>query len=169
MPDGDIQVEVDVQVAAAYANAISAEDLRIVARTVLQFEGWAGSEPAELTLVITDDGGIQALNRDFLDIDAPTDVLAFSAREDDGPFVEAPEAGGYLGDVIASYPRAVAQAQEHRHSPQQELNLLIVHGILHLLGYDHADEEGKADMWARQDAILNSLSALLGEDRRVPD
>jgi probable rRNA maturation factor len=162
MPEGKIRVEVDVQVAPDYAGEVSAERLRAVACAVLQFEAQAGSEPAELALVLTDDDGIQALNRDFLDIDAPTDVLAFSAQEeDDGPFVAAPEAGGYLGDVIISYPRAVSQAQEHGHSTEQELNLLIVHGMLHLMGYDHADEEEKSTMWARQDAILTGLPTLL--------
>jgi probable rRNA maturation factor len=158
MPEGKLQVEVDVQVAPDYADKVSAERLRAVARAVLQFEAPTGSEPTELALVLTDDDGIQALNRDFLDIDAPTDVLAFSAQEeDDGPFVAAPEAGGYLGDVIISYPRAVSQAQEHGHSTEQELDLLTVHGILHLMGYDHADEQDKSAMWARQDAILSNL------------
>ena len=72
----------------------------------------------------------------------------------------APEAGGYLGDVIISYPRAVSQAQEHGHSTEQQLDLLVVHGMLHLMGYDHADEEERAAMWARQDAILSNLSTL---------
>jgi probable rRNA maturation factor len=158
MPEGKLQVEVDVQVAPDYAGEVSAERLRAVAHAVLQSEAWTGSEPAELALVLTDDDGIQALNRDFLDIDAPTDVLAFSAQEeDDGPFVVAPEVGGYLGDVIISYPRAVSQAQEHGHSTEQELDLLIVHGILHLMGYDHADEQDKSAMWAKQDAILAGL------------
>jgi len=158
MPEGRLQVEVDVQVAPDYAAEVSLDRLRAVARAVLQFEAWTGSEPAELALVLTDDDGIQALNRDFLDIDAPTDVLAFSAQEEgDGPFVAAPEAGGYLGDVIISYPRAMSQAQEHSHSTEQELDLLVVHGVLHLMGYDHADEEEKSTMWARQDAILSSL------------
>lgn len=158
MPEDGVQVEVDVQVAPAYAEAVPAERLRAVARAVLRTEGRSGTGSVELTLVITDDSGIQALNRDFLDNDAPTDVLAFGALEDDGPFVAAPEAGDYLGDVIVSYPRAVAQAQEHGHSAEQELNLLVVHGILHLLGHDHADQECKATMWARQDAILDGLS-----------
>ena len=158
MPDDQARIEVDVQVAPDYAGTVSAERLKALARTVLQHEGWEGTRPAELTLVITDDAGIQALNRDFLGNDAPTDVLAFSAMEEDGPFVAAPEASGYLGDVIISYPRAVAQAQEQAHSPEQELDLLAVHGILHLLGYDHADDEEKAVMWAQQDAILNTLS-----------
>jgi probable rRNA maturation factor len=158
MTEDGVQVEVDVQVAPAYAEAVPAECLQAAARAVLQTEGWAGAGRAVLTLVITDDSGIQSLNRDFLGNDAPTDVLAFSALEDNGPFIAAPEASGYLGDVIVSYPRAVAQAQEHGHSPEQELNLLAVHGILHLLGYDHADDEERAAMWARQDAILDGLS-----------
>jgi probable rRNA maturation factor len=157
MPEDAVQVEVDVQVAPAYAGMVAAERLRAVAQAVLQQEGRTGTGPAELSLVITDDDGIQALNRDFLENDAPTDVLAFSAQDDDGPFVAAPEAGGYLGDVIISYPRAEAQAQEHGQSPGQELDLLAAHGILHLLGYDHADDEEKEVMWAKQDAILAAL------------
>lgn len=157
MLDDEVQAEVDLQIAPAYAGMVAAERLRAVARAVLQGEGWTRTRPAELTLVITDDDGIQSLNRDFLDNDAPTDVLAFSALDDDGPFVAAPEAGGYLGDVIISYPRAVAQAQERGQSPGQELDLLVVHGILHLLGYDHAEDEEKAVMWAKQDAILAGL------------
>jgi len=157
MPDAKVRVEVDVQVSPAYAGVVAEERLQTVAQAVLQREGGTGTSPAELTLVITDDAGIQALNRDFLGNDAPTDVLAFSALEEDGPFVAAPEASGYLGDVIISYPRAVAQAQQQGHAPGQELDLLVVHGILHLLGYDHADEEEKAAMWAKQDEILNAL------------
>ncbi len=157
MVEGGVQVEVDLQIAPAYADLVPAERLRAAARAALRTEKRAGTGVVELTLVLTDDAGIQSLNRDFLGTDAPTDVLAFSAIEDDGPFVSAPEAGGYLGDVIVSYPRAVAQAQEQGHSPEQELDLLIVHGILHLLGYDHADDEEKAAMWARQDAILAGL------------
>ncbi len=157
MPENAPQADIDVQIAPDYAGDLSAERLRAVARAVLRAEDWIGAGPSELALVITDDDGIRSLNRDFLGYDTPTDVLAFPALEDGGPFVAAPEAGGYLGDVIVSYPRAVAQAQERGHSPQQELNLLVVHGILHLLGYDHADDEGKVTMWARQDAILDSL------------
>ncbi len=149
--EGEIQVE--VQIAPAFAGLLSVERLQAVAGAVLRHEDWAG----ELALVFTDDEGIQALNRDFLGTDAPTDVLAFSAREDGGPFVSAPEAAGYLGDVIVSYPRAVQQARELGHTPEQELDLLVVHGILHLLGYDHAEEEEKTIMWAQQEAILRGL------------
>lgn len=145
--------EVEVQIAPAFAGEVSAGRLRAAAEATLRYEGQAG----EVTVVLTDDRGIQELNRDFLGIDAPTDVLAFSAQEGEEPFAVAPGAGDYLGDIIISYPRAVAQAGTFGHPVELELNLLVVHGILHLLGYDHAEEDEKALMWARQDAVLRSL------------
>lgn len=117
---------------------------------------------ASLSVVITDDDEIQSLNRQFRDIDAPTDVLSFA---DDAPtpaFVDAPDEPPYLGDVILSFPRAQAQAAEQGHGVEQEMCLLVVHGILHLLGYDHAEPDGKAIMWARQDAILDVFRAADG-------
>jgi probable rRNA maturation factor len=144
---------VDVQIAPAFAGSLSEERLRWVVETVLRAESTSG----QLAVVITDDMGIQELNRDFLDIDEPTDVLAFSAQEEAEGFVSAPEVDDYLGDVIVSYPRAVAQAQEAGHATEQELALLVIHGLLHLLGYDHADDEERAAMWVRQEAILACL------------
>ncbi len=144
---------VDVQVAPAFAGVASEDRLRQVAEAVLRHEGSRG----QVTVVVTDDVGIQELNRDFLGINAPTDVLSFGAQEAAGPFVAAPEAGNYLGDVIVSYPRAAAQAVEQGHPAGRELDLLVVHGLLHLLGYDHAAEAEQAVMWARQDKILNNL------------
>jgi probable rRNA maturation factor len=127
--------------------------LEATAAAALRHEGQSG----ELALVLTDDQSIQELNRDFLGEDTPTDVLSFSALEEAGPFVTAPEAGGYLGDVIISYPRAVQQAREQGHAVELELDLLVVHGILHLLGYDHATVEEKALMWSHQESILSGL------------
>lgn len=147
-------IDVEIQIAPALAGVLSTEPLQRAARQVLHLEAVSG----QATLVITDDEGIQALNRDFLDHDVPTDVLAFSAREDGGTFVVAPEAGEYLGDVIVSYPRAVAQAHEQCHDVNQELCLLTIHGMLHLLGYDHESEGDKATMWAKQEALLAQLT-----------
>jgi probable rRNA maturation factor len=151
-------IEIDVRFAPSLESlsltgTVSADWIRSVATNTLLHEGRSG----EMTIVLTDDEGIRSLNRGFLGEDVPTDVLSFAAQEDGGPFVIAPEAGGYLGDVIVSFPRVVEQAAGEEHSVEQELNLLIVHGVLHLLGYDHADEEDKAAMWARQDAILSGL------------
>jgi probable rRNA maturation factor len=151
--EAEAEAAVEVQIAPEFANVVSAERLQAAAGAVLRHESRSG----ELTLVLGDDQSIQALNRDFLGEDAPTDVLSFSAQEDGGPFVAAQEAETYLGDVIISYPRAAEQAAERGHPVEQELDLLVVHGVLHLLGYDHAGEDEKAVMWARQDDILGSL------------
>ena len=107
---------------------------------------------ADLTLVLTGDAQIQALDRDFLGKDVPTDVLSFSACETD------PETGRrYLGDIIISVPRAEAQSIAAGHSLEAELSLLVVHGVLHLLGHDHAGAEEKTRMWAAQSEILTRL------------
>ncbi len=107
---------------------------------------------ADLTLVLTGDTQIQALDRDFLGKDAPTDVLSFPACETD------PETGRrYLGDVIISVPHAEAQSIAAGHSLEAELSLLVVHGVLHLLGHDHAGAEEKTRMWAAQSDVLTQL------------
>lgn len=112
----------------------------------------AALAPADLTIVQTGDAEIQALNRDYLGHDAPTDVLSFPSNETD------PESGTrYLGDVVVSVPRAADQAQQAGHSLEAEVQLLVVHGVLHLLGHDHAEEEEKARMWAAQAEILEQL------------
>jgi probable rRNA maturation factor len=155
VPEGVERPLVYVQVAPEFSNTVSEDRLRALAESALGHEGAWG----EASLVITDNEGIRGLNRDYLGKDVPTDVLSFPVQEKVGPdasgqFVEAPEGEGYLGDVVVSYPRAVAQAEEQGHSVAEELALLIVHGMLHLLGYDHAIPEERAVMWARQEEIL---------------
>jgi probable rRNA maturation factor len=90
-------------------------------------------------------------------MDQPTDVLAFAAQEGEA-FVLPEGEPPYLGDVIVSYPTALAQATEAGQPVTAELALLVVHGCLHLLGYDHAEPDEQARMWARQGAILDSLA-----------
>ena len=113
-------------------------------------------EPCELAVVVTDDEVLHELNRRHRDVDAPTDVLAFP-NDACGPFVGAPGLPCYLGDVIISFRRAEVQAAEVGHDVQVELQLLAVHGVLHLLGYDDATEEQRARMWAVQAEILQAL------------
>jgi len=115
-------------------------------------EHQAESFDSELTIVLADDARLQELNRDYLGIDAPTDVLSFPASETD------PETGArYIGDIIISIPRAESQAASAGHPLESEVQLLVVHGVLHLLGHDHADAEEKARMWKAQAEILESL------------
>lgn len=110
------------------------------------------SANADITIVLTDDRQLHELNLDYLGVDAPTDVLSFPASEMD------PETGtAYLGDIILSIPRAIAQAQAGGHPVEAEAQLLVVHGTLHLLGYDHATEEEKAVMWGEQAKVLEKL------------
>jgi probable rRNA maturation factor len=124
--------------------------LEEAARLTLDLQ--AAPPDAELTIVLTDDEQLHALNRDYLGVDAPTDVLSFPAAELD------PETGArYLGDILISVPRAAAQAQARGHSLAAEAQLLVIHGVLHLLGHDHADSEDKARMWAAQAEILERL------------
>jgi len=145
---------IDVQVAPALRRKVQKAEIRRWAEAIMRAEGL--TELPDMAVVITDDESIQALNRDFRGLDEPTDVLAFG-EEKPGPFVLAPGEPAYLGDIVISLERAEAQAQE-RHVPvKTELQLLLVHGILHLLGYDHHTEAAQRQMWARQDAILEML------------
>lgn len=107
---------------------------------------------AELSLVFVDNASMQAYNRDYRGLDEPTDVLSFPSGEID-PDSDAP----YLGDIILSYPKAQAQAETGGHPLAEELQLLAVHGVLHLLGHDHYEDDEKAAMWAAQDNILTTL------------
>jgi len=123
--------------------------LEKAARAVLDL---SGAIDADLTIVLVDDVRIKALNKDFLGRDAPTDVIAFPADEQD------PETGRrYLGDVVISLVRAAEQAGERGHAVEAEVQLLVVHGVLHLLGHDHAGAGEKAAMWAAQAEILERL------------
>ncbi len=110
------------------------------------------SAEADITIVLTDDAQLHELNREFLGVDAPTDVLSFPASESD------PETGAaYLGDILISIPRAAQQAQAAGHPVEAEVQLLVVHGVLHLLGYDHAEVEEKTLMWNEQAKVLERL------------
>jgi len=122
--------------------------LERAAQTVLAHQSIDG----DLTIVLTDDAQLHELNRDYLGIDAPTDVLSFPASETD------PEtARRYLGDILISIPHAAAQAETAGHALNAEVQLLAVHGTLHLLGYDHAEAEEKTEMWKAQAEILERL------------
>jgi probable rRNA maturation factor len=111
-------------------------------------------EEAELSLVICDDAFIHPLNRDYRGKDRPTDVLSFSQREGDFAFM----GDLILGDVIISLETTIRQAQEREHSMEKELTILLVHGILHLLGYDHIEDDDAEVMEAKEKDILGKLT-----------
>ena len=124
----------------------------------------------ELGLVITTPERIRELNRCYRRIDRPTDVLAFTMADGDEPeaeptqFVAPPDDVQHLGEVIISYPQAVRQAQEQAHTAEMELAILVLHGVLHLLGYDHAAPELERLMKARETAILGTLEGIINSE-----
>jgi probable rRNA maturation factor len=146
---------IDLQVSSEFVAQVRPDLVERAVRAAVAVAGRACS--GELTIVITDEQQVRALNRDYREVDAPTDVLAFGGADDRGAFVMAPEAAAYLGDVVISYPRAVEQAAEYAHAVGDELSLLVVHGVLHLLGYDHEIAEDKKEMWNLQERALDGL------------
>ena len=106
----------------------------------------------EATLVITDDTQIKELNRQFREMDMVTDVLSFPSDE-----IDLDTGLPYLGDILISYPQAQRQALQADHPVESELQLLTVHGLLHLLGFDHASKDDKKKMWLIQADILEKL------------
>jgi len=110
--------------------------------------------PVEATLVITDDAQVRGLNRQFRGIDAPTDILSFPAEEHSPGL---PTGTRYLGDMILAFPYAVEQARREGHPLDDSLSLLVVHSLLHLLGYNHDSAKSRAEMWRIQDAVLMNL------------
>ena len=149
--DGARRYAIDVQVDEAYAGDVSAEALTAVATRVLT--RLEQPDAAGLTIVVTDDDQVRALNRTYRDEDSATDVLSFAATEGEG-FVLPDDAPPYLGDVIISFPTALAQANAQGQPVEAELRLLVAHGCLHLLVYDHATPEEEATMWALQADVL---------------
>jgi len=137
--------------------------LQGVAGQVLTAEG--ADPTSELGLVIVGQEMVQQLNLTYLGRDEPTDVLAFSmlpgpsTEEETGSphFVPPPDSISHLGEVIISYPQAVIQANERRYPVRKEISILIIHGILHLLGYDHDLPEPEQLMRTREAEILKII------------
>ena len=124
------------------------------------------SVPCEINVLVTDDNGIQVINRESRNLDKPTDVLSFPMFQlepgnppTDWVDYQDPESGLVpLGDMCISLERAMAQAQEFGHSTRREVGYLTIHSMLHLLGYDHLDEGPmKKQMRGREEAIAASI------------
>ena len=129
-----------------------------VARRVLAQEGLTG--PLIVAVHLLDEPDLQRANREHRGIDAPTDVLSFPLLEDprsEPAFVLPPGEPRHLGDILISYPRAARQAEEYGHNVEREVCYLLAHGLLHLLGYDHVEEQERLAMREREEAALQPL------------
>jgi probable rRNA maturation factor len=147
--------QIDIHVEEEFWRVVDQDWVEWIARTVLKAEGVA--PPYEVGLVFTDSETVKQLNRDYRGVDETTDVLAFHMLPQKGAdsyFALPTDGVTRLGEVIISYPQAVKQAKEQGHSTENELALLIIHGILHLLGYDHEEPKGEAKMSVREKELL---------------
>lgn len=136
----------EVQIESAFQILLTLEDIR---------------EQVEVGVTFVDDVAIQSLNREYRGKDVPTDVLSFPQDDDDGFFV--PEGvPRILGDIVISLPRAAEQAEDYGHSMEREVVYLAVHGLLHLLGYDHEDSQDQSIMRQREEEVMARIG--LGRD-----
>ena len=162
-------MEINVLIEEGLEEYLGVSWLQSVAEQVLVTQD--ADSGLELGLVITNQERVQQLNRSYPGKDEPTDVLAFSMLPEPlatgepevfSPFVQPPDGVLHLGEVIVSYPQAVIQAEEHRHSVKREIAILIIHGVLHLLGYEHDKPELERQMKTREKEILSCIEGGLG-------
>lgn len=150
---------ISIIIADAFESLVNADLIEKAAKAVFDIEDVDPSN--EVSIAVDGDAEIQDLNQQFLGVDAPTDVLSFPSDETN------PETGApYLGDIMISYPRAKQQAENAGETVEDELQLLVVHGVLHLLGYDHTEPDEKTTMWAAQQKALNHLGCKI---TRLPE
>ena len=116
-----------------------------------------GVENGEVSVTLTNNEYIHTLNKQYRGIDRPTDVLSFALNESEEPDVEDGPDVNVLGDLVISVERAKEQAADYGHRVKREIAFLTVHGMLHLLGYDHMEEEDRIEMEAEQRFVMEKL------------
>lgn len=116
-----------------------------------------GLDNAEVSITFTDNKHIHEINREYRKVDRPTDVISFALNEGDEPEIEGGAPVNVLGDIIISVEKAVEQASDYGHSVEREVAFLTVHGMLHLLGYDHIEEEDRKEMRQEEDFVMEKL------------
>lgn len=160
--------DISVHLLPEFRRCLSRRWLRSVVEYTLELEGL--QDPVEVGVVIADDETVQQLNNDYRGLDETTDVLAFafqtfsglsniaaSSGRPTGGFIEPPRQFLDLGEVVVSYPQAKRQAAARGGRVKEEAALLVAHGVLHLLGYDHAEPVEERVMWEKQDAVVAGL------------
>lgn len=145
-------------------NEAISDEVTALLEKCLQAAALAEEVSGEVVVTLVDDEQIHQLNRDYRGVDRPTDVLSFAMNEEgEGEmeiFVDEEEFDQFpnmLGDIIISIPRVHAQAEEYGHSFEREIGFLVVHGFLHLIGYDHGTPEEEKEMFGKQEDILSKI------------
>ena len=155
-----------IEIANESGVEIGEEDIVAVARSVIA--AMDVHPAAELSVVLVDTPTMADLHERWMDLPGPTDVMAFPMDElEPGGRPDAPDPGpAMLGDIVLCPPFAVAQAREAGHSLADELPLITAHGVLHLLGYDHAEPDEEREMFALQARLLAEFTAAREDERR---
>jgi len=154
---------IDVQIDERFLSIVEVDWLERVVETTIASQNIEKS--VEVSLLITDDETVQGLNCKYRGIDSTTDVLAFAlqeaiSNEEPEGFMPSLDDVCCLGDVIVSHPQAMKQAQEHGHPVGNEVALLVIHGVLHLLGYDHDTPSHEGQMRDIETKVLSTISDL---------
>ena len=153
-----LKIQLSIRIEKPFVSLVSKQWLRQAVNLTLIHTGI--SSPVELGLVIAGDETVHELNRSYRSVDSTTDVIAFALSERGGKaelFVTPPDDIIHLGEIIVSYPQAKRQADEQRHPLERELALLVAHGVLHLLGYDHELPEQEQKMRAMESKVLDAI------------
>lgn len=148
----DLTYDLETNVYDAFFEELSEDNyLKQYIKEILKSEEVTSDKPFYLSIMLTDNKSIQVINRDYRGKDSPTDVISFAYHEtedfDIGPY-------DVLGDIIISLERVEEQRIEYNHSFEREFFYVLTHGVLHILGYDHIDEEDKKIMRCREEEIL---------------
>ncbi len=156
-------MEIDILFDEGFEDCLDNKWLRGIIEAALTAE--SAVDNIEMSLLITGQERIHQLNKEYRGKDKPTDVLSFAMQDElpsedgeDLSIIMPPDGIKQLGEVIISFPQAVIQAQEHNHSIKKEVAILTIHGVLHLLGYDHIEDDEADIMEAREKTILESVA-----------
>lgn len=148
----DLVVDMSLEI-EGYSNLVNEEEMKKYIKEALESE-FESDRPVYLSLLFTGNDEIQVINKQYRGKDQPTDVISFAYHEtedfDIGPY-------DTLGDIVISMERVEEQAAEYNHSLKRELYYVLTHGLLHLLGYDHIEEDDKKEMRAREEEILGQF------------
>lgn len=149
----DLKLDFSLEV-EGFEEFIDEKKIENYVKDVLLDECNEWEKPVYISLALVDNENIQNINRDYRGKDMPTDVISFAYHETDdfniGPY-------DTLGDIVISLERIEEQRKEYNHSYEREFYYILTHGLLHLLGYDHIDEEEKKEMRAREEEILEKF------------
>jgi len=153
-----LKIQLSIRIEKPFAGLVSKAWLRQAVKLTLIHTGI--SSTVELGLVIAGDDTVHELNRSYRNVDSTTDVIAFALSEQGAkyePFITPPDDVIHLGEVVISFPQAERQAEEQHHSVEKELALLVAHGVLHLLGYDHELPEQAEKMKGMESRVLDAI------------